>query len=484
MLDALATLWHDIADIPHLKTYLTTAWVVYLLVLAGWIILQKREPAATLSWLLSLAALPYIGFLIYFALGPQKIKRQRLRRHRSRDGMDAHEAICPPDQLCTELALLGQAVTGLPPSSATRADLLVDGAATYEALLAAIAAATNHVPLEYYIFERDRTGTRVRDALIERARAGVRVRLLLDAVGAGRANRRFLKPLLDAGGEQCWFHPTQFKPFSRPWVNLRTHRKIVVIDGTVGFAGGINITDEENDALRADAYRDLHLRVEGEVVRGLQQVFVEDWIYASGQGRADFAGTVLWDPKEDTSPGEIPVQVLTSGPDSDWEAIHRLQVGAIHDADERVWLVTPYFVPGEAAMMALTSAALAGLDVRLLVPKLSDSRFVTYAARSYFDELLAAGVKVYEYGPRMLHTKALLCDERLAVLGSANFDHRSFRLNFEVGLLFRDEGFGRRLAALLEGEFASATPVHNARNRSLWRNRLPEALARLASPLL
>jgi cardiolipin synthase len=484
MLALLATFWHDIADIPHLKSYLTAAWLAYLLVLGGWIILQKREPVATVGWVLSLAALPYLGFLIYFALGPQKIKRQRLRRNRSRNGMGSHEAICPPSEVCTELALLGQAVTGLPPSSATRVDLLVDGAATYDALVEAIARARNHVHLEYYIFERDRTGTRIRDALIERAKAGVHVRLLLDAVGAAKVNKRFLKPLLEAGCEHAWFHPTQFRPFTRPWVNLRTHRKIVVIDGTVAFAGGINITDEENDALNPNAYRDLHMRLEGEIVRGLQQVFVEDWIYATGQKREHFAGTVLWAPSAEQPHGDIAVQVLTSGPDSDWEAIHRLQVGAIHDAKERVWLVTPYFVPGEAAMMALTSAALAGLDVRLLVPKQSDSKLVTFAARSYFDELLAARVKVYEYGPRMLHTKALLCDDNLAILGSANFDHRSFRLNFEVALLFREPAFNARVAELLEGEFGSASRVLNERNRALWRNRLPEALARLGSPFL
>lgn len=480
----IATLWHDIANIPHLKTYLTSAWLVYLVVLAGWIILQKREPAATISWVLSLAVLPYVGFLIYFALGPQKIKRQRLRRSRSRDGLDSHQVQCPPGEVCTELALLGQATTGLPPSSATAVDLLVDGAATYDALVEAISQARNHVHLEYYIFEPDRTGERIRDALIERARAGVHVRLLLDAVGAGKVNRRFLQPLIEAGCAHCWFHPTQFRPFTRPWVNLRTHRKIVVIDGVVAFAGGINITDEENDALNPDAYRDLHLRLEGEVVRGLQQVFIEDWVYASGQAREHFQGTVAWPDNRAAADGGIAVQVLTSGPDSDWEAIHRLQVGAIHEATSRVWLVTPYFVPGEAATMALTSAALSGLDVRLLVPKQSDSKLVTFAARSYFDQLLAAKVKVYEYGPRMLHTKALLCDDNLAVLGSANFDHRSFRLNFEVALLFRDQAFNARLAELLEGEFATANRVQDQRNRSFWRNRLPEAVARLGSPLL
>jgi cardiolipin synthase len=161
-----------------------------------------------------------------------------------------------------------------------------------------------------------------------------------------------------------------------------------------------------------------------------------------------------------------------------------MHVAAIHEARRRVWLVTPYFVPGEAAMMALTSAALGGLDVRLLVPKMSDSRLVTYAARSYFDDLLAAGVKVYEYGPRMLHSKALLTDDELVMIGSANFDHRSFRLNFEVTMLFRDPALSARLAALIETELSHAPRVHDDRARSLWRYRLPEALARLMSPLL
>ncbi|MGH8077156.1 MAG: phospholipase D-like domain-containing protein, partial [Lysobacter sp.] len=204
---------------------------------------------------------------------------------------------------------------------------------------------------------------------------------------------------------------------------------------------------------------------------------VEDWAYANGNPplRLHHAAPPA---------GTIPAQVLVSGPDSSWEAIHRVQVGAIHAARERVWLVTPYFVPGEAAMMALTSAALGGLDVRLLVPKMSDSKVVTYAARSYFDDLLLAGVKIYEYGPRLLHSKALLCDTDLAIIGSANFDHRSFRLNFEVSVMFRHAGIAGELAELIQHECSHAPRVRDDRARSLWRARLPEALARLVSPLL
>ena len=176
--------------------------------------------------------------------------------------------------------------------------------------------------------------------------------------------------------------------------------------------------------------------------------------------------------------------MLVSGPDSGWETIHRLHVAAIREAHERVWLVTPYFVPGEAARMALTSAALGGLDVRLLVPKMSDSWFVTQAARSYFDELLHAGVKIYEYGPRMLHTKAFIADDDVCIVGSANFDHRSFRLNFELSMMISDRDRVAALAELLQGEFDRSTRVHDQAGRSLWLHRLPEAFARLASPLL
>lgn len=478
MPDALLDLWSRLTAAENLGLYLTLGWLAYVLWLGLWIALQKRTPAATLSWLISLAALPYLGFLIYYFFGPQRIKRQRLRRVRARATLPVPAHGPAPSAEAIELARVAQATTGLPPTTATRAELLVDGAAKYDALLAAVAQAREHVHLEYYIYEPDRTGTALRDALVERARAGVEVRLLLDAVGSGNISRWFLRPLLDAGGEVAWFHPMRLRWFwKRPWLNLRTHRKIVVIDGRVCFTGGINISDEQDERLGPDAYRDLHLRLEGDIVRSLQPVFIEDWCYATG-------APPLKLPNVAPRPGSVAAQALVSGPDSSWEAIHRLHVGAIHAAQRRVWLVTPYFVPGEAAMMALTSAALGGLDVRLLVPKLSDSRLVTYAARSYFDDLLAAGVRIYECGPRLLHTKALLCDDAIAIIGSANFDNRSFRLNFEVSVLFSDRGLADGLAELIEHECGHAVRVRDDRDRPLWRTRVPEALARLVSPLL
>ena len=486
LLNAIHAGWDAFWAIPHIRVWLIVGWLTYLVWLGGWIVLQKREPAATLSWLMSLAFLPYLGFLIYYLLGPQKIERHRLRRARRRVALGAFDDESSNPEYA-EMQRMVMATTGFPPASATRMDLLIDGSHKYPRLLEDIATATREVHVEYYIYEPDQSGTALRDALIAAAQRGAKVRLLLDAVGSKRASKRFFQPLLDAGGELAWFHPMRlgrlWQFWKRPWVNLRTHRKIVLIDGCIAYTGGINITDEQDDRLNDNAYRDLHLRMEGNVVRELQQVFVEDWIYATDD-RSLISEVVAGMPS--LVAGKIPVQIVSSGPDSRWEAIHRAHVSAIHAAHHRVWMTTPYFVPGEAAMMALTSAALGGIDVRLMVPKMSDSKLVTFAARSYYDALLAAGVKVYEYGPRLLHSKTLLVDDDLAMIGSANFDHRSFRLNFEVHAVVHDKGIAGELEKLIEGEFAHAPRVRDpgTSRRPLFSARLPEAIARLLSPLL
>ena len=468
---------HALQDlVPHLLLALFVLWVAYLAVLSVWIVLQKREPIATLSWIMSLALLPYVGLLIYYFFGPQRIHRQRLKRARPKAGLapeDAQTDSGPPGSL----QRLAQGCDGYPPSRCTRATLLVDGGETYDALVAAIADAREHVHLEYYIFEPDSTGARIRDALVAKARAGVKVRLLLDAIGSGRMTQAFLAPLIEAGGEVAWFHPLRLARFWRPRTNnLRSHRKIVVVDGGIGFTGGINITDEENPAVRADAYHDLHVRMDGDAVRWLQLAFVEDWVYAGGTLPRE---PTLWPAAE---LGAIRAQVLPAGPDSSWEAIHRLMIAAIYQARARVWLATPYFVPGEAARMALTSAAQRGLDVRVLVPRMSDSKLVTAAARSYYSELLRAGIRVYEF-PRMLHAKALLLDDDCCVLGSSNFDYRSFRLNFELCVLFEDAVLASRLSEVLTADLALSTEIYRPRHRP-FLPRLAEAGARLLSPLL
>ncbi|RZJ24259.1 MAG: cardiolipin synthase, partial [Haliea sp.] len=429
----------------------------------------------------------------YYFLGPQRLKKQRLKRLRSRAGErgDADLVLlrgaaekAPP--ALRQMAALGTAACGLPVSSATAARLLSGGASTFDSMFEAIREARHHVHLEYYIFEPDRIGTALRDLLVQKAQDGVAVRLLVDALGSKRLGRSFMAPLLGAGVKVGLFHDTRIGRRLRPVSNYRTHRKILVCDGVVGFTGGVNITDEEDLRTRADAYHDVHLRIEGSAVRWLQTTFLEDWVYATGESPQDSHKSLphllpQLHPAEEA--GDIPVQVVTSGPDNPLEAIHRMHVAAIHASTHRAWLTTPYFVPGEPALMALTSAALRGVDVRLLVPRRSDSFVVSAAARSYYDELIAAGVKVWEYKARMLHSKTLVVDDNCAMIGTANFDNRSFRLNFEVMAVVYGPVLAGPLAAQFETDLGSASPVRAHRPQNFFM-RLVDATARLFSPLL
>ncbi|MGJ7508765.1 cardiolipin synthase [Variovorax sp. GT1P44] len=473
------------------KTGLSLAWSGYIAVLSVWIVMQKRAPVSTMSWILSLALIPFAGFVIYYFLGPQRLKKQRLKRLRSRAQApgdlallrDAREQAPPA---LRQMADLGTAACGLPVSSATSAELLSGGARTFDAIFEAIRNARDHVHLEYYIFEPDKIGTALRDLLIERARDGVSVRLLLDALGSKRIGRKFMAPMHAAGIHVGLFHDTRIGRRLRPVTNYRTHRKIIVCDGRVGFTGGVNITDEEDSRTRPDAYHDVHLRIEGSAVRWLQTTFLEDWTYATGEDPRHIDRTLLHllprlPPSEGA--GRIPVQIVTSGPDNLLEPIHRMHLAAIQSSVHRAWLTTPYFVPGEPALMALTSAALRGVDVRLLVPRRSDSIVVSAAARSYYDELIAAGVKVWEYKARMLHSKTLVVDDNCAMIGTANFDNRSFRLNFEVCAVIYGPTLAAPLVEQFETDLTSASPVRASRPQPFIR-RFGDSVARLFSPLL
>ena len=468
--------WQNLSQwYPQISSYLWALWLLYIVLLCCWVLLQKREPIATLSWLLTLALLPFVGFIIYHFLGPTRIKRQSNKRLRAKSGL------IPlienrGTRHTSELMKLNAKSSGFAPSSATEITLIPNGADTFQELEKAFALAEHHIHLEYYIFECDITGTRIRDALIVQAQRGIQVRLLLDRMGSKNITERFLKPMREAGIEILFFHPFLFKHIWRPQINIRTHRKIVVIDGKKGFTGGINITDEENKQLRDDAYDDLHFKVEGEIVRWLQLAFIEDWLYTGGQ--------ITSSPEYWPEPisGEIAAQVLIAGPDTPWEPIHRAQVFAISNARKKIVLATPYFVPSGAARMAINSASLRGIDVVLIVPKRSDSHIVSLAAKSYFEELSQAGVRIYQY-PYMLHTKALLIDDDVVIVGSSNFDQRSFRLNFELSLLIEDNKVANQLARILF-EYVEQSTLFDPKQKIPLHSRLAIAAARVFSPLL
>lgn len=466
------------------------AWGIHIVILSIFIILQKRPPISTLSWIISLAFIPYLGFAIFHFIGPQKLKRQHYRRLLAKTALHEHgyllrlreQAILAgvnPSPSTAQLARLVNNASGFPVTTAASVELLVDGGATYNAIFEAVRNAAHHIHLEYYIYEPDNIGTALRDLLIEKALEGVHVRLLLDGMGSSRIRPAFIAPLLAAGGEVAFFHKLRFSQLIRPLLNLRTHRKIVICDGTTGFTGGLNITDEEDERTRKNAYHDIHIRVTGNAVHSLQLIFLEDWLYATRQ--PEFFNTHTYFPTQ--PPGNHPIQIMASGPDNEWEVIHRLNLGAIHSARQRIWLTTPYFVPTEAALLALTSAALRGVDVRLLVPRMSDSRLVTAAARSYFDELMRSGVRIWEYTRRMLHSKTMVIDEGFAMIGTANFDARSFRLNFEVCAAIYSPGMNQKMARQFETDLLASEPVPEER-KLRFPDRLFEASARLLSPLL
>lgn len=466
-------------------------WLVLALLQAGYIVMQQQSPVATLGWIITLTLLPIVGLVFYRFLGPRRIERQRLKRMHSlaslgsqRERLALREEHPDKPVWALQHSRLIEKACGIPLSSAREVTLLRNGADTFASMLEAIAAARDHVHLEYYIFEPDNVGRKIIDALVAKAKEGVKVRLLVDAIGSPklakpRGQREHCEALLAHGGEIAVFHPARLARL-RPLVNLRTHRKILVCDGVVGFTGGINVTETQSGAVRQDYYRDTHIRLEGPVVRWLQYVFLEDWAYARGLGSRLRLPTDLI---VNSPPGTCAVQVVASGPDNHGEAIHRSLIDIVYSARHRVWLTTPYFVPTEAALYALVDAALRGVDVKLLVPRKGDSQVVTAAARSYFDELQWAGVKVFEYQPRMLHAKTIVVDDLYAQVGTANFDHRSFRLNFEVSVAVFDEALNAQLAADFDRDLADSrlVPLHE---KLPFFVRLKQSVARLFSPVL
>jgi cardiolipin synthase len=471
-------------------------WTASLLLAAAWavamavvIVMQRRSAAATLAWLLILAFLPVVGLAVYRFIGPLRLDRKKIRRRRSRKLVDeALGAIASieaesgdPDH--AELARVGISAGEAPPLRADSVAVYTEGEPAYAALCEAIERARHHVHLEYYIWEPDRFGLHLLDLLARRARAGARVRALIDALGSLKLKRRHLAPLLEAGGEHAWFNPPTLRILRGRRADFRTHRKIVVCDGAVGFTGGMNIADAHTaQHSGAAAWRDTHLGTTGSAVRALQRVFMDDWYFATGK----LAGSgPEYFPPSDGTPGTHIVQVIASGPDSATFPIHRSFFTAMNTASRRLFVTTPYFIPDEAILTALVGAALRRIDVRLLIPARGDSKVIDLAARSYLPELIEAGARVYEYTPRFVHAKTMVIDEAISVVGTANLDNRSFKLNFEVAALVFGQDTNQALARAFLADLEHARELRVAElTGAPFLRRLGEAGARLMSPLL
>jgi len=459
--------------------------VVWIAGMATWIALERRPAASTLAWIFALAFLPAVGIPIYLLIGPRRLERKRreyvraLAERWSAEGAPQPEVAVPHD--VARQIRLGVGVGESPLLPATAYSLHHDGLSAFEAIRNAVAGATHHVHLEFYIWDADTIGSELVELLAARAREGVEVRLLVDAVGAHGTPDRFFAPLVRAGGRFARFHPTSLRYLARRFLNFRTHRKIVVVDGRIGLTGGMNVSDHQTIGKQGEPpWRDTQLLLEGPAVHGLQATFLENWQYATG---ACPEGDAYYPP--DPRPPLVWTQVLASGPDRDAYPIHELIVSAIAAADERVWIANPYLVPDEALTVALRLAAHRGVDVRVLLPRRGDSRLVDAAMRSYYEELMSSGVRIFEYGAAFLHAKTLLVDRELALISTANLDNRSLRLNFEVGVVVHGSKMAEELAWQFVRDLTEAIEILGDRNAGLpFPTRLAEAAARLFSPIL
>lgn len=489
--------------------------LAYVFFVAVTIVLERRRPSATLAWILLLIMLPPVGLVVYLLIGRRKARR--IRRSRRRQGL-------LPTRATAAIANLEQSPGDVPPqvrgllhlalrraaAPVRRADaveILPHPRDAFAAMEAAISAAEHRIHVQFYIWRGDETGDRMIELLTERAEAGVKVRLLYDDFGSIGTPLRHFRPLEQAGGEVARYGALRLR-FARPAgrLDFRNHRKLLCVDGKIGFTGGLNVGNEYRGSTRSGrVWKDILVRLEGDAVLGLEAVFAEDWLAATDElvelhadlpeAEISSVASMVDHPSTPMRSSGPLMQIIPSGPDQlasnrgddSASVIAASFIAAIGSAIDRVWIVTPYFIPDEALAMILKTAAMRGVDVKIIVPNLgdNDSRFVALAARSYYDELLAAGCRIYEYTPGMLHAKYMVVDETVAMIGSANMDVRSLYLNYEVTAMFYDRQVARELAEVFCEDLENGEEVL-AEDRLAVKlpTRLIESIARIMSPLL
>jgi cardiolipin synthase len=467
-----------------------------LLFAATIVFLERRNVAATWAWILVLLFLPGLGFILYLILG-QNLSRRRFYRIRAANRKRMERIVNRQREMFAESRIAFNDPRMEPHrdfmymnlSSAhaiytqdNAVDIFGDGEAKFERLLADIEAAQDHIHLMYYIVRDDGIGRRLLGKLAGKAASGVEVRFLADFLGSHRLPRRFFRPLTEAGGQAAYFLPLRLG-LAAPRLNYRNHRKLAVIDGRIGYIGGFNVGDEYlGRDPRFGYWRDTHLRVEGSAVQQMQARFLLDWNLAAPD-RAVVAEDRYY--PDIPGPGRVGMQIVSGGPDQDLEQIKNGFIKMIHEAESFIYIQTPYFVPDDSFLTAIRIAALSGVDVRIMIPARPDHRTVYWATFAHLGELLQAGARVYLYGKGFLHAKTIVVDGKIATVGTANIDNRSFRLNFEVNAFLFDSQVSGRLTALFAEDlkdcveltmemYQSRPPLHKAR----------ESAARLLSPIM
>lgn len=485
-----------IAEVPSLIAFLAGLVLITNTALAAFVVfLERRDASATWAWLLVLFFIPIIGFILYLIFG-QNLSRKKIFEWKDEDKIGIMEIAKNQLQLIEEgnfpfhdqrtnkykdliyMMLINERAVLTQDNEVT---IFTDGYEKFRSLLEDIADAKDHIHILYYILRDDKLGRELLNVLVAKAKRGVQVKVLYDAMGSRSVRRKFFKPLIEAGGEVSAFFPA-ILPHLNLQVNYRNHRKIVVVDGKIGYVGGFNIGDEYLGLDKKFGYwRDTHLRIYGKAVFAMQTRFILDWNQAADN-------KITYQPNyfpEIVPKGETDIQIVSSGPDSEWEQIKYGMLKMISSAEKYIYIQTPYFIPDASVLDAIKIAVLSGIDVRLMIPSKPDHPFVYWATYSNVGALLKAGGKVYIYENGFIHAKTIVADGKISTVGTANMDMRSFRLNFEVNAFLYDQKLSKELVRIFEQDMEHSRILtleeYNARSTKI---RFKEAIARLLSPVL
>ena len=476
------------------EEFIETPWVYWTLLIAysgtilsivGIILSENRNPVKSLAWITVLMLFPVGGVILYIFFG-RSIKNTHMisRRNRRRLRELTRPVYDEPDlkgfsDENRQQIMLARSLTGAALHSNNSVDIFHSGQEKFDALLRDIATAKKYINLQYYIFQDDKIGSAVSEALIERARAGVKIKVIYDHIGSIGVKNKFFRKMKEAGIEVYPFFKVAFPLFATK-INWRNHRKLVVIDGKIGYIGGMNIADRYIDGGKFNVWRDTHIRICGPAVGALQFSFAVDWRF---MGKELIQETVT--PTAELAKGNAAMHLLSCGPTSEWSNIAYLLLKAIGNAKKRVLIQTPYFLPTESLLKALQVAALSRVDVRVMIPRKSDSLILDYASRSYIFECLRAGVKIYFFDAGMLHSKSVVIDDDFCSIGSANMDFRSFEHNFEANMFIYSREVNKKMQTLFAEDMRHSTRM----KISDWRKRprkqkAIESILRLLSPIL
>ena len=487
-MDILISIWKSM---PNLVTILYFLTVVFIAIL---IILENRNPEKTISWILVLVLLPFAGVIIYLFFGQEYRKTKMYSRKGLKDleklrnltleqldiltvsNFQTSEKLKAKKRLMNLLLSNSNAIL----TNDNEVQILRNGAETFPEIFKTIEQAKHHIHLEYYIIENDKIGNYLREMLIRKAQSGVEVRLIFDDVGSWKLKKKFIRSMSDAGVKIDCFMKVRF-PMLTSRVNYRNHRKILVVDGEIAFVGGLNFADRYLDGVpNIGPWRDTHLKVVGGGATALQIIFMADWYFVS---KEILKGDEYFHPFKSGN-GKL-VQMTASGPDSDWESISQAYFSAIASANEYVYISTPYLMPTPDIVTALKTSALGGIDVRIIVPGLSDAITPKWSTSSYVEELLEAGVKVYFYSAGFTHSKVIIADGIFSSVGTANLDFRSMETNFEVNAMIYDEEIAQTLTnQFLEDQEKSELILLEEWKERPRMNKIKESFSRILSPML